>query len=73
MFLFKVVRIQNPPMYKQYCIHKEDVTRKLEKTTIVVEQTLWHGTSKENVSKISRSFFDRGLAGSNGRLIFFYR
>jgi len=63
----QIERIQNPRLYKQYMIQKEDVKRHLTSSN-AVERKLFHGTSPEDAEKICEQGFDRGFAGKNGRI-----
>jgi len=63
----QVERIQNPRLYKQYMIQREDVKRHLTSSN-PVERELFHGTSPDDAVKICEQGFDRGFAGKNGRI-----
>ena len=61
-------RVQNPTQYNLYTARRTGVSAKLGKEEGLVEKTLWHGTRMQNVQKIAKTHFDRGLSGAVGEL-----
>uniref|UniRef100_C3Y5X5 Poly [ADP-ribose] polymerase n=1 Tax=Branchiostoma floridae TaxID=7739 RepID=C3Y5X5_BRAFL len=59
----KIERVQNPTLWKQYCVQREKICQK--NPTRQNEQELWHGSLAESCVKISHHGFNRSYAGMN--------
>ena len=68
-FFVQIERVQNPPLFKQYLIKKNEVERHMI-TNNSAERELFHGTSQSDAEKICADGFDRNFAGKNGNLLF---
>ncbi|XP_067951553.1 protein mono-ADP-ribosyltransferase PARP15-like [Watersipora subatra] len=66
--VIKITRVQNPLTYKQYVTLKDHIRQQLGDTSESVERKLWHGTSRDNIDKITSKFFDRSFAGDHGAM-----
>ena len=68
--LEKVIRLQNPILFKHYKIEKEKFMKKYNKMPSgwrenKMERTLFHGTSEDTVFKINSEGFDRSFCGKH--------
>uniref|UniRef100_C3Y3J3 Poly [ADP-ribose] polymerase n=1 Tax=Branchiostoma floridae TaxID=7739 RepID=C3Y3J3_BRAFL len=62
----KMERVQNPTLWKQYCVQKEKICQK--NPSRQNEQELWHGSPAESCVKISHHGFNRSYAGMNATM-----
>ncbi|XP_077991160.1 protein mono-ADP-ribosyltransferase PARP14-like isoform X2 [Glandiceps talaboti] len=60
----QIERIQNPKLYRQYMVLKQNMDRK-NKKGINNEKLLYHGTGVDSVDKINHGGFNRSFAGKN--------
>eukprot|EP00118_Oscarella_pearsei_P014064 m.118188 g.118188 ORF g.118188 m.118188 type:complete len:2360 (+) comp37639_c0_seq1:113-7192(+) len=68
----RILRIQNPRIYRFYAKEKEQIEKKVIKhgQTGSVERQLWHGTKEGSVEQITAGGFNRSYAGTNvGRIL----
>jgi hypothetical protein len=63
----KIERIQNPLLFKQYVIRKEEMDR--ANPGKQNERTLWHGTSADALTSINETGFNRSYFGKNGQCV----
>ena len=62
---FQIERVQNPLLYKQYQIRKNEVERRM-RSKEPVDRELFHGTASGDVESICSEGFDKNFAGKNG-------
>ena len=65
--IVKIVRIQNPQLYKSYLAKKESMGKTAGEAN-VNELELFHGTSQSSLAEINKNGFNRSFAGVNGKL-----
>ncbi|NXA42768.1 PAR15 polymerase, partial [Eudromia elegans] len=63
----KIERVQNPSLWQNYQIKKNDLDKKNK--NCVNERLLFHGTAASSLSEINYRGFDRGFAGRNAAMI----
>ncbi|XP_077985628.1 protein mono-ADP-ribosyltransferase PARP14-like isoform X2 [Glandiceps talaboti] len=65
--VLQIERIQNPKLYLQYRVSRENMGAK-NPTDTTNERTLFHGTSVDTVEKINGGGFNRSFAGKNATM-----
>ena len=64
-FKLQITRIQNPTLYQQYVVRKQQMESASQQPNSV-ERVLWHGTSVDAIKSIDRDGFNRSYCGKNG-------
>ncbi|CAH1257722.1 PARP14 [Branchiostoma lanceolatum] len=62
----QIEKVQNPTLWKQYCVQKEKIGQKNPNRQN--ERELWHGSPAESCVKISHHGFNRSYAGMNATM-----
>ena len=63
----KIVRVQNPHLYKQYMLQKQKIDKDNGGNN---ERQLFHGTEAKNICAINTEGFNKNFCGVHGKCFF---
>ena len=65
----KIVRVQNPHLYKQYMVQKQKIDKDNGGNN---ERQLFHGTDAKNICAINTEGFNKNFCGVHGKCFFVF-